>query len=54
MIIRVDKCSTFGIKKHLSKSVQYQPKLFINHLLVPRIEIGESFRYLGRYFNFNM
>ena len=54
MIIRVDKCSTFGIKKHSSKSIQYQPKLFINHLLVPRIEIGESFRYLGRYFNFNM
>ena len=54
MIIRVDKCSTFGIKKHSSKSIQYQPKLFINHLLVPRIEIGESFHYLGRYFNFNM
>ena len=54
MIIRVDKCSTFGIKKHSSKSIQYQPKLFIDHLLVPRIEIGESFRYLGRYFNFNM
>ena len=29
MIIRVDKCSTFGIKKHSSKSIQYQPKLFI-------------------------
>ena len=54
MIIRVDKCSTFSIKKHSSKSIQYQPKLFINHLLVPRIEIGESFRYLGLYFNFNM
>ena len=22
MIIRVDKCSTFGIKKHLTKSIQ--------------------------------
>ena len=54
MIIRVDKCSMFGIKKHSSKSIQYQPKLFVNHLLVSRIEIGESFRYLGRYFNFNM
>ena len=54
IIIRVDKCSTFGIKKHSSKSVQYRPKLFINHLLVPRTETGESFRYLGRYFNFNM
>ena len=30
MIIRVDKCSSFGIKKHLSKSIQYQPKLFVN------------------------
>ena len=54
MIIRVDKCSTFVIRKHASRSVQYQPKLFINHLLVPGIEIGESFRYLGRYFDFNM
>ena len=54
MIIRVDKCSTFGIRKQSSRSVQYKPKLFINHLLVPRIEIGESFRYLGRYFDFNM
>ena len=54
MTIRVDKCSTFGIKKHSSKSIQYQPKLFISHLLVPRTKIGECFRYLGRYFDFNM
>ena len=54
MIIRVDKCSTFGIKKHSSKSIQYQPKLFVNNQLVPRIEIGKSFCYLGRYFDFNM
>ena len=54
MIIRVDKCSTFGIKEQLTKSIQYLPKLFVNNCLVPRVEIGESFRYLGRYFNFNM
>ena len=54
MIIRVDKCSTFGIKKQLTKSIQYLPKLFVNNCLVPRVEIGESFRYLGRYFNFDM
>ena len=54
MIIRVDKCSSFGIKKDTTKSVQYLPKLFLNNLLVPRVQIGESFRYLGRYFNFNM
>ena len=54
MIIRVDKCSSFGIKKHSSKSIQYQPKLFVNNQLVPRIEIGKSFCYLGRHFDFNM
>ena len=54
MIIRVDKCSAFGIKKQLTKSIQCLPKLFVNNCLVPRVEIGESFRYLGRYFNFNM
>ena len=54
MIIRVDKCSSFGIKKHSSKSIQYQPKLFVSNQLIPRIEIGKSFCYLGRYFNFNM
>ena len=54
MIIRVDKCSTFGIKKQLTKSIQYLPKLFVNNHLVPRIEMGKSFRYLGRYFDYNM
>ena len=54
MIIRADKCSTFGIKKQLIKSIQYLPKLFVNNCLVPRVETGESFRYLDRYFNFNM
>jgi hypothetical protein len=29
MVVRVDKCSTFGIKKVLSKSAQYLPKLLI-------------------------
>ena len=54
MVIRVDKCSTFGIKKELTKSIQYLPKLFLNNCLVPRVELGKSFRYLGRYFDFNM
>ena len=54
MIIRVDKCSTFGIRKQLTKSIQYLPKLFKNNCLVPRVELGKSFRYLGRYFDFNM
>ena len=54
MIIRVDKCSTFGIKKAITKSVQYLPKLLINNNLIPTIKIGEAFQYLGRYFDFSM
>ncbi|CAB4025975.1 Hypothetical predicted protein, partial [Paramuricea clavata] len=54
MIVKVDKCSTFGIKKSLTKSVQYLPKLLINNELIPATKIGESFRYLGKYFDFSM
>ena len=48
MIIRIDICSTFGIKKASTSSVQYLPKLILNHALVPTVEIGKSFKYLGR------
>ena len=54
MIIRVDKCVTFGIKKFSSRSLQFQPKLFINTNLLPVVKNDESFKYLGRYFNFEM
>ena len=54
MIIRVDTCVTFGIKIFSSRSLQFQPKLFINSELVPVVNSGESFKYLGRYFTFEM
>ena len=54
MLIRVDKCITFGIKKFSTSSLQFQPKLFINTKIVPPVENGESFKYLGRFFNFDM
>ena len=54
MIIRVYKCSTFGIRKTLRKSVQYLPKLLINNKLIPTTKTGESFRYLGKYFDFGI
>ena len=54
MKIRVDKCSTFGIKKSSTSSTQYLPNLIINHKVVPTIDIGKSFRYLGRHFNYAM
>ena len=54
MTIRVDKCITFGIKKFSTRSLQFQPSLLINDTPVLAIKQGESFRYLGRYFDFAM
>ena len=52
--IRVDKCVKFGIKKASSKSVQYQPKLLINNQVIPFVKNDDTFRYLGRHFDFEM
>ena len=54
MKVRVDKCSTFGIKKASTSFVQYLPKLILNHDVLPTIAKGDSFKYLGRHFNFSM
>ena len=54
MQIRVDKCITFGIKKFSTRSMQFQPKLLVNSKSVPTVKNGESFKYLGRFFNFEM
>ena len=54
MTIRVEKCMSFGIKKSSNSSVQFCPKLLINQNLVPAVEIGNSFKYLGRFFTFTM
>ena len=54
LYIRVNKCHTFGIKKCGSRAVQYQPIIKISGQLVPPIEDGESFTYLGKQFNFKM
>ena len=53
-VIRVDKCITFGVKKYSTRSTQFQPKLLFDKQLVPPVKNGESFKYLGRYFDFDM
>ena len=52
MIIRVDKCKTFGVAKIGSTAKQIYPKLFVN--IITALKENESFKYLGRYYNFNM
>ena len=54
LIIRPDKCHSFGMRKSNTKSIQYSPKIYINNELVKSVKPEESFLYLGRYFDFNM
>ena len=42
MIIRVDKCCTFGIRKIEMPSIQYLPKLFVNNEIIPAIKIMKT------------
>ena len=48
MTIRADKCKTFGIKKTVTRSVQFKPKLFLVREQVPTVDMDKSFKYLGR------
>ena len=54
MLIRVDKCIIFGIKKFSTSSIQFQPKLFITSKIIPPVKNGEFFKYLGRFLHFDM
>ena len=44
----------FSVNGPKLKSVQYLPKLLISNNQIPTVKIGESFEYLGRYFDFDM
>ena len=44
----------YNIRKHSTRSIQFQPKLLIDGDLVPAVKTCDSFRYLGRYFDFHM
>ena len=54
LIIRIDKCYTFGIMKKNTTSTQTKPKLHVNNKLIPPLKDDESFKYLGRDFNFSI
>ena len=54
LVIRIDKCHTFGIRKTSAQSTQYQPYLIINNQQIPTVPNEGSFTYLGKQFNFNM
>ena len=54
MIIRVDKCHSFGIEKSGTSSKQFQPKLFVYNEIIPPVKQDKYFTYLGRHFDYKM
>ena len=42
------------MRKQNGKYVQYEPNVTIENESIPAIKIDESFKYLGRHFNFRM
>ena len=54
MIIKAEKCHSFGLKKCQKKCIQIKLKLYLNNKLINPVKIDESLVYLGRYFDLNM
>ena len=54
LIICVDKCHTFGMKKSKTKIIQFQPFITLKKERIPPVKLEDSFTYLGKDFNFNM
>lgn len=54
MEIRLDKCNSFAMIKRNSVYCQILPTISINAGKIPPTQIGESFRYLGRIFDFDL
>jgi len=54
MEIRIDKCNSFAMVKQKSVYCQILPNISINVGKIPPTPIGESFRYLGRMFDFDL
>ena len=54
LIICVDKCSTFGIKKNGNSSTQSKPYLKVNNEVIPTVKLNETITYLRKTFSFTM
>ena len=54
MSLRIDKCTSFGMKKQEGLYQQYLPNLTVDNSRIPTVGLGASFKYLGKIFNFEM
>ena len=54
MVLRLDKCSSFGLVKRSNVFKQTFPGLFVEGKQVPSVAQGEDFCYLGKLYNFEI
>jgi hypothetical protein len=54
MIIRLDKCCSFSMLKSKGDYHQIEPAVFINNGLIPPVRLGETFKYLGKLYDFEL
>lgn len=54
MSLRIDKCTSFGMRKQEGLYQQYLPNLTVDNSRIPTVDLGASFKYLGKIFNFEM
>ena len=54
MILRVNTCHSFGIKKSGTSWKQFQPKVFVNDELIPPFKQDGYIAYLGRHFDYKI
>src|SRR6218665_2487710 len=54
MLIRLDKCSLFGMMKRNNSFDQVEPGVYVGGSRIPPVPIGGSFTYLGKLFEFEM
>ena len=54
MVLRLDKCCSYGMAKRNNVFKQTLPGLFSEGKQVPCVAIGEDFCYLGKLYNFEI
>ena len=55
LIICVDKCSTFGIRKNGNSSTQFKViYLKVNNEVIPPVKVNEIFMYVGKTVSYTM
>src|SRR6218665_2450662 len=54
MSLRINKWTSFGMRKQEGLYQQSLPNLTVDNSRIPTVDLGASFKYLGKIFNFEM